>query len=315
MQIRYHSAERLVELEDRPDLLGIICYGATPKWRGQCPCLSLPMAASPAGSCEVLSGGPATYGQIGDVRYAHDGEWLFAAVAITEDLGLSATVAGAYGAILQALPALGYPCLIRAWHHFPNIHEPEAGLERYRQFNRGRHQALDPYLVRGGIRPAATCVGSAGPGLFVYVLARANSGIAIENPRQIAAYRYPPVYGPRPPDFVRAMKVQATDGCYLWISGTAAIVGHESQGCGDVDAQIRETFMNLDAVVAHAGLEGEAEVLAVKVFLRGGGAPALPTFWRDAPTVYLTGDICREELAVEIEAVLRTRNVSDLRGG
>jgi len=311
MQIRYHAAERLAELENRPDLLGIICYGVTPEWRGRCPCLFLPMEARPAGTCEVLSGGTATYGQVEDVRYAHDGEWLFAAVTVTERQGLSDTVVDVYGRILQTLAGLGYPCLIRAWQHFPDIHREEEGLERYRQFNLGRHHAFGPYLARGGIRPAATCVGSTGPGLHVYVLARSVPGIAIENPRQISAYHYPTVHGPRPPDFVRAMKVRGTDGCYLWISGTAAIVGHESQGDGDLDAQVRETFVNLDTVVARARLGSEAKILATKVYLRAAGTPPLPAFWRDAPVVYLTGDICRAELAVEIEAVLHTHELLD----
>ncbi|MHB8253569.1 MAG: chorismate transformation enzyme, FkbO/Hyg5 family [Acidiferrobacter sp.] len=316
MHIRYCAAEKLAGLEERPDLLAVICYGATPKWEGRCPCVSLPMATTSIDRCEVLSAGIATYGQFGDVRYAHDGEWLFAAVTVPEHQGLSDTVVGVYGQILQTLDRLGYPCLVRAWQHFPDIHEPEQGLERYRQFNQGRHRALAPYLVRGGIRPAATCVGSAGPGLVVYVLARATSGIAIENPRQIAAYHYPTLYGPRSPDFVRAMKVHSDGEWYLWISGTAAIVGHESRGTGDLDAQVSETFANLDAVVAQADLAPDAAVLATKVYLRTPGVlSSLPKFWRDSPIIYITGDICRQELAVEIEAVLHSSRSSPSRDG
>lgn len=306
MHIRYYPSARLAELEERSDLLAVIAYGEKPAWHGACPCLHVPLAAHPPGRCEIMIGNAATYGEAGRVRYAYDGEWLFAAITTTEQGSLQNTVADCYKRLLETIDRLGYPCLIRAWQHFPDIHETEDGLERYRQFNRGRHQALRSYLAKGGVRPAATCVGSAGCGLTIYGLARSRPGIPIENPRQIAAYRYPMTYGPQPPDFVRAMKVEDSEGWSLWISGTAAIVGHESRAPGDLATQTRETFANLDAVIAEAGLGPQAQILAGKVYLRAGSgnAPVLPAMWRDAPILYLQGDICRTELAVEIEALV-----------
>lgn len=306
MHIRYHPSARLAELEENKDLLAVIAYGEQPAWRGACPCLYLPLRIHSPALCEILVGGAdAVYGEAGSVRYAHDGEWLFATTTIAERGALQESAAECYERILETIDRLGYPYLIRAWQHFPDIHGPEAGLERYRQFNQGRHRALAPYLAAGGVRPAATCVGCAGPGLTLYVLAHLRPGVPIENPRQIAAYRYPQAYGPQPPDFVRAMKVEDTDGCSLWISGTAAIVGHESRAPGDLTAQMRETCANLDAVVAQAGFGSEAKVVASKVYVRGGGAPGLPGVWGDAPVLYLQGDICRAELAIEIEALVR----------
>ncbi len=309
MQIRYHPSARLDELKERPDLLAVISYGEKVAWRGACPRLFIPLAAHPPGLCEIMVGGPASYGEVGLVRYAHDGEWLFAALTTAEQGVFQDIVADSYDRILETMDRLGYPCLIRAWQHFPDIHRIEGGLERYRQFNRGRHRALGPYLAAGGVRPAATCVGSTGPGLTIYVLARRRPGIPIENPRQIAAYRYPAIYGPQPPDFVRAMKVEDADGWSLWISGTAAIVGHESRAPGDLAAQMRETFTNLDAVVTQAGFGPQAKVVATKVYLRAGTAAMLPGMWQDAPVLYLRGDICRAELAVEIEALVRAPSV------
>ncbi len=315
MQICYHPSARLAELEKRSDLLAVIGYGEKLAWRGACPSLCLPLAAHPSGLCEIMVGGAVAYGAAGAVRYAHDGEWLFAAISTAERGPLQDTVATSYDQILETLGRLGYPCLIRAWQHFPDIHKMEAGLERYRQFNCGRHRALDPYLAAGGVRPAATCVGSTGPGLTIYVLARSRPGIPIENPRQTAAYRYPVIYGPQPPDFVRAMKVQDADGWSLWISGTAAIIGHESRAPGDLATQTRETFANLDAVVAQAELGPKARVVATKIYLRAGTIATLPGMWQDAPVLYLRGDICRPELAVEIEALVRAPSGAPRRGG
>lgn len=305
MQIRYHPSARLTELEARPDLLAVVCYGEKPAWRGACPCLSLPLAAHPPGLCEIMIGGPAAYGEAGSVRYAHDGEWLFAAITIAEEGIFQDLVADSYDRILETIDRLGYPCLIRTWQHFPDIHKIDVGLERYRQFNCGRHRALVPYLAAGGLRPAATCVGSKGAGLTIYALARQRPGIPIENPRQIAAYRYPASYGPQPPDFVRAMKVEDAEGWSLWISGTAAIVGHESRAPGDLAAQMRETVANLDAVVAQAGCGPKVQVVATKVYLRAETTARLSGMWQEAPALYLRGDICRSELAVEIEALVR----------
>ncbi len=311
MQLRFESVARLKDWRDDPDILGVIAYG-TPAGPTRAPWVSVPMASAPAGLCEVIRGRSARYGQQAGVRYAHDGEWLFAALTGPSDGRLQISVAEAYERLLTVLDALGYPCLIRVWQHFPDIHGEEEGLERYRQFNLGRHQALRPYLARGGARPAATCVGSARGDVVLYALACVNPGTPVENPRQISAYRYPETYGPQAPDFARAMKVSGARGTLLWISGTAAIVGHESRG-PDLAAQARETCANLDAVVAEAGLAG-TEIAAVKVYVRAGWPPpVLSPPWRDAPRLFVTGDICRRELLVEVEAVVSAPEASAVR--
>ncbi len=306
MRIAYYPADRRGELEGRDDILGVVGYGITAPWQGRAPYVATALVPTGSPVYEVIAGGPAVSALRDGVRYAHDDEWLFAAVRLGAGERMASVAAEAYGRILQVVEDEGYGYLIRAWQYFPDIHAPDEGLERYRQFNRGRHQALEGYLARGGLRPAATCIGTRGGELTLHVLARRTPGIAIENPRQVCAYRYPDAYGPRPPDFVRAMKVASGGREWLWISGTAAIVGHESQAPGDLEAQARETFINLDAVVAGAGLGADRKVLAAKVYVRGEGgvSPPWPQSWRTAPTLTLHGDICRAELALEIEAVV-----------
>ena len=306
MRISYYPADRRVELEGRDDILGVVGYGVTTAWQGRAPYVATALVPTGPPVYEVIAGGPAVSALRDGVRYAYDDEWLFAAVTLGAGGSIASVAAEAYGSILRVAEDEGYGNLIRAWQYFPDIHAADEGLERYRQFNRGRHQALEGYLARGGLRPAATCIGTRAGDLTLHVLARRTPGIAIENPRQVCAYRYPDTYGPRPPDFVRAMKVAGGPREWLWISGTAAIVGHESQAPGDLEAQARETFTNLDAVVACAGLGAQPRVLAAKVYVRGQGAvlPPWPGSWRSAPTLILRGDICRAELALEIEAVV-----------
>ena len=85
--------------------------------------------------------------------------------------------------------------------------------------------------------------------LQVYWLAARVPGTPLENPRQISAYRYPRQYGPQPPSFARAMLPPAGGAMPLLLSGTAAIVGHESQHRDDVVAQLDETLANFDSLL------------------------------------------------------------------
>ncbi len=307
MRIFYYPAARRAELEHRSDILGVVGYGPQTAWRGHAPHVAVPLRPVGPPMDEVITGGTVVSAVRDGVHYAHDGEWLFATVEVeAASGGIERAAVDAYGRILRRAEDEGYRYLLRAWQYFPDIHAPDEGLERYRQFNRGRHQALEGYLARGGVRPAATCIGTPTGALTLHVLAHRRPGIAIENPRQVCAYRYPEIYGPRPPDFVRAMKVADVGRTWLWISGTAAIVGHESRAPGDLKAQARETLANLDALVASAGLGDGPQVLAMKVYVRGheGPLPSWPQPWAGAPTLILGGDICRPELALEIEAVM-----------
>ena len=306
MRISYYAADRRQELEGRGDILGVVGYGTPATWQGRAPYVATALVPMGSPMYEVIAGGPAISATREGVRYAHDGEWLFAAVALGAREPMASVAAEAYGRILRVAEGEGYGYLIRAWQYFPDIHGLDQGLERYRQFNRGRHQALEGYLARGGPRPAATCIGVPRGDLTLHALAHRAPGLAIENPRQVSAYRYPDIYGPRPPDFVRAMKVASAGREWLWISGTAAIVGHESQAPGDLEAQARETFANLDALVACAGLGVDRQVLAVKAYVRVPDDARLswPQPWGTAPALILRGDICRSELGLEIEAVV-----------
>ncbi|MCU0952093.1 MAG: hypothetical protein MUC68_13815 [Burkholderiaceae bacterium] len=234
---------------------------------------------------------------------------------------LQATTRATYDALFAALAHAGFPYLLRAWNYMPAINreagEPD-GLERYRQFNLGRVAAFE--AARAPIHegaPAACALGSAGGDLTVYFLAIRRAPEAIENPRQISAYRYPAQYGPRSPTFSRAALLRAADGApsQLFVSGTASIVGHATVHGGDVAAQTRETLANIEAVcnVARSRLGDSAafapDRLSYKVYVRH--PTDLPAVQRELAAaigpaldaIYLQADICRADLLVEIEAV------------
>lgn len=259
----------------------------------------------------------------GCLHYRTDGEWLYGTAQVDErplEGGLDAAAFQAYDALFALLADSGCSHLLRLWNYVSDINLSVGGMERYRQFNAGRQRAfLGAQRSAFAGAPAACALGARQGRLTVHFLAGRLPPLAIENPRQVSAYHYPSVYGPRSPTFSRAALADLGGAREaLFISGTASIVGHATVHAGDVRRQTEETLDNLQAVidaalpqsrsqegyalrdldmtvyVRHAGdLTAVREVLAARL---GTGAPAC----RDA--IYLHADICRADLLVEIEA-------------
>ena len=206
--------------------------------------------------------------------------------------------------LIAVARAEGYPHVLRVWNHVREINGVERGLERYRAFCAGRHDAFAQrgYAMRGDL-PAASAVGMRAGGVTLYFIASRGPVVSIENPRQVSAYDYPPRYGPRSPSFSRA-----TRGAGLvFVSGTSSVVGHETRHAGDVAAQLEETLVNLGAIVRAAGA---SEMLTAKVYVRRGEdyeliASRLAEAMPRTQTMFLHADLCREDLLVEIEAIAR----------
>nr|WP_239062249.1 FkbO/Hyg5 family chorismatase [Streptomyces sp. SID13031] len=268
----------------------------------------MPDVLDPAGSfAEVwTTGRPVVAGEFDDVVYGHDGEYAFCAVQVPPADRYAPGVRDAYLSALLAMADLGYPHVFRIWNTASRINESNAdGLEIYQDFCRGRAEAFDLSPIRLAGLPAGTVVGGHGDGIVLYLLARRTSPhLAIENPQQTPAYRYPQQYGPRSPALARA----ARDGGQLYLSGTAAILGHGTVHRADIAAQCRTTFDNLTALVSSQGADLSA-LRTVKVYVRHESdletvqGLCRQTFAPDAQLVYLVIDLCRSDLLVEIEAV------------
>ena len=178
---------------------------------------------------------------------------------------LQQAVADAYRMVFEQLAARGLH-VVRTWAAIPGIHESHGEVDRYMVFNGGRFAAYSAWL--GGREEfsravtTASAVGSSEDTLFIHCLAARESGIPVENPRQIPAYRYSRQFGPLPPCFARATLLPSPwEGSrMLLVGGTASIVGEQSMHLGDLTGQIDETFRNLAAVVASAcGVPAAAE--------------------------------------------------------
>ena len=142
-----------------------------------------------------------------------------------------------------------------------------------------------------------------GRGLITYFLAARDAGVQVENPRQVAAYNYPPQYGPKSPSFSRATIWRDT----VFVSGTSSVLGHATVHVGDVEAQLDETVRNIEAVLSRTG-RTLANVVAAKTYIRN--AADYDTIARRLADVfpvnlYLEADICRKDLLLEIECIAR----------
>src|SRR6056297_2733755 len=222
---------------------------------------------------------------------------------------------GARGiAVPKAGPRPGRIAL-RLWNYFPGINHGEDDRERYRRFCVGRGRALEAAGLNDASMCAATAIGSEQPVMQLVALAGVSPGISIENPRQVSAWNYPRRYGPRQPAFARATGIDLESGRVgLLISGTASVIGHATAHPGDALAQTDEAASNLDALLGHAAGVMNRPALGrfngnslARVYVRNAQDwPAveqrLRRRWPSLRLCGLRGDICRDNLAVEIEA-------------
>ena len=306
-------------------VLGIVRYekrslGAAGDF-GACPVvrLDLPQFNGPPLAEVWTSNLPVIYHQVEGIHCAMTDEVLFGVVQLEERPGalLDSVTYKAYRRLLVQARALGYPHLLRVWNYFPHITRESGRLERYQRFCAGRHQALAENLS-GFPRtlPAGTAVGTRSGPLTIHFLAAKRPGTHVENPRQVRAYEYPPLYGPSSPSFARATLQPSTSGSQLLISGTASVVGHVSAHIGDPGKQTLEIIHNLNALIVqteqlHGVTRGQWCGQALfKIYIRHPAhfATICDILKEQLPShtqvLYLQGEMCRRELLLEIEGIL-----------
>ena len=238
-----------------------------------------------------------------------NGELLFGAVSLEERDSIESLTRDAYTRIIEEVRAAGHPYFVRMWNHVGGINEHDEDGERYQLFCAGRHDAfVAAGYHHGADLPAASAVGSQGRGLVIYVLAAREPGVQVENPRQVSAYDYPPLYGVRSPSFARA----TVSDSLIFVAGTSSVVGHETKHAGNVSCQLGETLKNLDVIISTAAdaKAGLADMKVAKVYIRHPRnyaeiASELSRALPQATLLYVESDICRSDLLLEIEGVVR----------
>lgn len=261
---------------------------------------------------------PVSYSIKNGIQISQNQEVLFGHILLNEDkfLDLRQTSAEIYKRILVFLQQSPYAYLFRIWNYFPDINQQENNLERYRQFCLGRQDALNQHGNFSYSPPAATAIGSKNKGVQVYFIAAKKPGIQLENPRQMSAFLYPAKYAPVSPSFSRATVQSWQNQDQLYISGTASIIGHETQHLGKPLLQLRESLNNIETLIQHGHdtlslpfktlqalkllklyVRHPADLPQIQALLKQKYADELPDI------LYLGGDICREDLLLEIEGL------------
>ncbi|MFK8014588.1 MAG: hypothetical protein AB8G17_03950 [Gammaproteobacteria bacterium] len=275
-------------------------------------------------ACDFETGLPQIYGQsvretwrcegtpqrlcAGRVNAITCGGYLMAAAQIDTD-DLRADTYEVYQQLLDFIHAQGFHDIVRIWNTVPDINGGDGDQERYKQFCLGRAEAFDAAHMAQRQPPAATAVGSAPEQpLRVFILAALQAPQLVENPRQVSAFAYPRVYGPRSPSFSRASLLDTHGRRQMFLSGTAAIVGHESQHEGDDSRQINVLLENIRTLIRNADLADASATL--RVYVRDMKLAQTVREHMAALTnqperlVILAADICRRELLVEVDGVI-----------
>ena len=306
-----YARDSVADLLAQADVLAVIRFDSTASGIDDPRYLRVGLDVIGDSVVEVWRGdGTILHGRDGLVRWSTDGNYGYFAVEVEEaERGIEAAAEQAYGALTGVVRASATPHVLRLWNYFDAINLGDGDDERYRRFCVGRARAMgDTWQDR---YPAATAIGRRDGVrvLQVYALAARRPGVAVENPRQVNAWRYPREYGPTPPTFARGMTTPAGQ---LLISGTAAVVGAKSRHVDDVAAQLEETLTNISSLIGTASVSvttapGAGSLL--KVYVRDpADAAMIATRLRGTlreldGLLILNGDICRRELLVEIDGL------------
>jgi chorismate lyase/3-hydroxybenzoate synthase len=314
-EVQYLTPAEFAAAADQ-QILGVVAYGAYQPD----PDAAYPVASTcldPLGADCILevwrSPDPVIYHLKDGLKASTTKRICFGSIEVVEEDGqsLEAVVQNAYDTILSFLAEQSFPAPIRFWNYLPHINADDRGMERYRRFNIGRHESFAGRLSLAS-PPVASALGGHAGALVIYFLGAREPAETIENPRQVSAYAYPAIYGPRRPLFSRSSIVSGDHLPYFLISGTASIVGHESRHPGDVDAQAAETLSNIRALIQEAERQGfprTGKSWFLKIYVRHPEhldrirAQVAEIVRPTDRCIYLHADICRPELLVELEGV------------
>lgn len=218
--------------------------------------------------------------------------------------------------------------IVRQWNYIGNIVSFRNGKQNYQEFNDARSR----YYANGSWNngyPAATGIGTDGEGIIVggiaFRRADENGVYPIDNPLQVAAHVYSKSVlvdeaanaVKSTPKFERAKLIESESGVCCFVSGTAAIRGEQSCKGSTAAEQTLMTIENIDHLVSQENLVRygckayRLEYRKLHVYIKHAEDYAevrsvveqrYPNL--NLPVIYSVADVCRDELLVEIEAIL-----------
>lgn len=215
----------------------------------------------------------------------------------------------AYESILRVMTEHGFSHPFRFWNYLPSINEGAGDDELYKKFCTGRLSAFENAGLTPENFPAASALGHHSDGAVIYMFASNQVPQHFKNNNQVNAYEYPRQYGISSPSFARATALCINNEDYLFISGTASIIGHQTLGVDNLEKQLEVTQSNIEHLLATANPK-QLSLSTFKVYVRHPDDVAFTQRWLKAkyPNVemlFTIADICRKELLVEIECFCR----------
>lgn len=218
--------------------------------------------------------------------------------------------------------------IIRQWNYIESIawleNVPDSE-QNYQVFNDVRAHYYSQGVFKSGY-PAATGIGMDTGGVIIDFIALSESEQVkiqpIVNPGQIDAHKYSELVlegksaQKCTPKFERAKLITIGERNYIYVSGTASILGEKTMHQGDVEKQTITTIDNINHLFSEEnqkilGLSFDVSKIRfshLRVYVkRQEDIPAVERICESMlncnSTLYLESDVCREDLLVEIEGV------------
>jgi len=233
---------------------------------------------------------------------------------------------------LQILDAeeMSFSNIVRQWNYIAqitaNVEKDDKLSQHYQIFNDVRSKYYGKSEFQYGY-PAATGIGMDFGGVIIdFIAARFeadHSVVGLKSPVQFDAYTYSKEvlaencsmsdFCRTTPKFERAKLLNVQDFKCIFISGTAAIVGEESDLENSVEHQTEMTIENIRRLISSSNLNRfkiqcntDPEITYLRIYVKY-ISDILPVkqicrkHFKNIPLTFVVADICRPELLVEIE--------------
>jgi enamine deaminase RidA (YjgF/YER057c/UK114 family) len=248
-------------------------------------------------------------------------------LCIKTDIEKQSSVAFKKAEKILNLEGLNFGDVIRQWNYIEKIVDYTGQNQHYQVFNDVRTEFYSKCEFKHGY-PAATGIGMACGGIVIDFIAFKSNGnckvFPVKSPVQYDAHKYTEDVlvastikkSPSSPKFERAKVVQNHLGALIFISGTAAIKGQDSDNISQVDKQSTNTVENINRLIGvknlsecGVNLSGDINIQYLRVYVKKREmiAKVVNAVEKIIPenvrTLYLEADICRPELLVEIEGL------------
>ena len=230
---------------------------------------------------------------------------------------------------------MNFADIARQWNYVEEIlsvHDRgEDHIQNYQVLNDVRSRYYDKSDFTNGY-PAATGIGMNAGGIVLEIYAiKAGANmdlIPIKNPKQVDAYHYSEKvlvgdaiehhHKKTTPKFERAKFVGSEGKGTVYISGTASIQNEVTLGEGDVETQSKVTIENITNLIAVETLKslnvskspGARDYTFIRIYIKNQEdysrvKQLCDSYYGDIPLHYLIADVCRDNLLLEIEGVVR----------